>query len=107
MKVVPLISCRSYWRIHYVTLKRILRRCHAEVEAPIVFTHPIREPWRIIGLMLQLRGKMVRRENSWFRKHYPEYGHSREQGVQAYEKGRELGRQLMEDPEGPFTATVR
>lgn len=94
-RVIPFISCRSYWRWHYRTLKIYLRRCGALVEDPIVFTHPIREPWRLIGLVLQLRGKMVRREKSWFRKHYPGYGHSREQGLAAFRKGKEIAEKLL------------
>jgi multimeric flavodoxin WrbA len=94
-RVIPLISCRSYWRWHFRTLKTYLQRCGALVEEPIVFTHPIREPWRLIGLVLQLRGKMVRREKSWFRKHYPGYGHSKEQGIEAFRKGREIAEKLL------------
>lgn len=92
--IIPLISCRSYWRWHNRFLRERLQSIGAVVEEPIVFTHPIREPWRIIGLVLQLRGKMVRRENSWFRKHYPGYGHSKEQGIEAMQKGRETGEKL-------------
>ena len=95
--VIPFISCRSYWQLHYWTIKGYLRRYGAIVEKPVVFTHPIREPWRLIGLVLQLRGKMVRRENSWFRRHYPGYGHSKEQGTEALEKGRALGEKLLGD----------
>lgn len=94
-RVIPLISCRSYWRWHYRTLKTCLHRCGALIEEPIVFTHPIREPWRLIGLVLQLRGKMIRREKSWFRKHYPGYGHSKEQGIEAFRKGKEIAEKLL------------
>lgn len=94
-KVVPFISCRSYWRLHFWTLRRRLKKIGAGVLSPIVFLHPVKEPWRFIGLVLQLRGKMVRKENSWFRKHYPGYGHNREQGDEAKEKGIQLARQLI------------
>jgi len=94
-KVIPFISCRSYWRIHYWSIKSILKRYGAHVEAPIVFTHPTAEPWRFIGLVLQLRGKMMRKDKSWFRKHYPGYGHNKAQGIEAMEKGRMLGKKLM------------
>jgi len=46
-------------------------------------------------LILQLRGKMVRKENSWFRKHYPEYGHNRAQGTSAMEEGKRIGQLLL------------
>ncbi len=96
-EVVPFISCRSYWRLHYWTIKRRLQRYGAEPAEPLVFVHPIREPWRIIGLILQLRGKMVRKDKSWFRKHYPGYGHSREQGEAALQAGRKVARHLLGD----------
>lgn len=95
--VIPFISCRSYWRLHYWTLKRRLGACGSKVQKPIVFMHPQAEPWRFIGLLLQLRGKMMRRENSWFRKRYPSYGHSKEQGGEAAEEGRILAEKLLND----------
>ena len=97
--VIPFISCRSYWRIHYWTLKSRLKQCRALLAEPIVFTHPIREPWRLIGLVLQLRGKMIRKDKSWFRQHYPGYGHSKEQGLEAFLKGKELARKLLNSEE--------
>jgi hypothetical protein len=93
--VIPFISCRSYWQLHYWTIKGCLGRYGAKVEKPVVFTHPMREPWRLIGLVLQLRGKMVRKENSWFRRHYPGYGHNKEQGAEAMEKGKALAEKLL------------
>jgi hypothetical protein len=95
--VIPLISCRAYWRVHSWELGRYLKKCGAKVESPIVFTHLIREPWRTMGLILQLRGKMVRKENSWFRKHYPGYGHNREQGVLALDLGRKLAKRILNE----------
>jgi hypothetical protein len=95
--VIPFISCRSYWRIHYWDLKRQLLRWGAEVAKPIVFAHPMKEPWRFIGLVMQLRGKMVRKGNSsWFRKHYPGYGHSKEQGEEAFRKGTEVAKMVQQ-----------
>lgn len=93
-RVVPFISCRSYWRIHYLEIKRFLMRCGAKVDPVVVFTHPTKEPFRFIGLVLQLRGKMVRKEGSWFRKHYPGYGHNEAQGLLAREKGVQLAKDL-------------
>lgn len=95
--VVPLISCRSYWRIHYWSIKHKLKKYGAETAPPIVFVHPIKEPWRIAGLLMQLRGKMVRKKNSWFRKHYPAYGHTKEQGEEAKRAGFKLGEKLQTD----------
>ncbi len=94
-KVIPFISCRSYWRLHHWTVRHRLKLYHSKPATPIVFVHPIREPWRFIGLVLQLRGKMVRREKSWFRKHYPGYGHSKEQGDEAVAAGRRVALDLL------------
>lgn len=93
--VLPFISCRSYWRWHYWTVKYYLKRYGAKLAEPIVFNHPIKEPWRFIGLILQLRGKMIRKENSWFRKNYPGYGHNKSQGAIAIEQGKRVGQQLL------------
>ncbi len=95
--VIPFISCRSYWRLHYWTLKRRLASCGCNVQRPIVFLHPQKEPWRFIGLLLQLRGKIMRRENSWFRQHYPAYGHSKGQGNEAMEEGQKLAEKILRD----------
>jgi hypothetical protein len=92
--VIPFISCRAYWRLNNWELGRRLKKIGARVSNPIVFSHPISEPWRTIGLIIQLRGKMVRKENSWFRKKYPGYGHSREQNNIALEEGHKLGKKI-------------
>jgi len=94
--VIPLISCRSYWRIHYWGLKRSLAKCGARTGTPVVFEHPMNEPWRFFGLLMQLRGKMVRKKKSWFRKQCPGYGHSRQQGEEAKIEGGRPGRELEE-----------
>ncbi|MDK9706709.1 MAG: hypothetical protein OEL83_06620 [Desulforhopalus sp.] len=94
-RVVPFISCRSYWQLHFWNVQRRLKACGAKVAEPIVFMHPGKEPWRFIGLLLQLRGKVVGRENSWFRRHYSGYGHSKQQGLEAMAKGKDLGEKLI------------
>lgn len=96
-RVMPFISCRSYWRTHYWGLSRILNRLGAEVMAPIVYLHSANEPWRTVGLFLQLVGRLPRLETSWFRKRYPRYGHSREQWQDAAEQGRKIARMLLEE----------
>jgi len=95
--IIPFISCRSYWRFHYWTLKRRLGLYGCDVQSPIVFMHPQKEPWRFIGLILQLRGKILRRQHTWFRQHYPAYGHSKEQGADAMEKGKKLAERMFND----------
>ena len=93
--VIPFISCRSYWRLHNWTLKRRLCSLGACVKKPVVFMHPAKEPWRFIGLILKLRGKVMQREYSWIKKHYPGYGHSREQGAEALQTGRKHAEELL------------
>lgn len=95
--VIPFISCRAYWRAHYWTIKRRLGRCGSMVGEPIVYTHPVNEPWRSLGLLLKLRGKMAHGRYAWFRKYYPRYGHSEEQGLEALEHGRNLAEKLLTD----------
>lgn len=92
-KVIPFISCRSYWRIHHLSLNRELRKVGATSQSPLVFLHPTKEPYRVIGLILKLRGKKIRGE--WFRKHYAMFGHSREQWKEAYQHGVDLGKNMI------------
>jgi hypothetical protein len=93
--VLPLISCRGYWRVHFWGLRSLLKKCGAKtVAAPIIFKHPTSEPWNTIGVFLKLAGKMPERGKGWFRKYYPKYGHSRKQIETAYELGKKLGYDL-------------
>ena len=93
--VLPLISCRGYWRVHFFGLRSLLKKCGAKVVAdPIVFKHPTSEPWNTVGVFLKLAGKMPDRGKGWFRKYYPKYGHSRKQFATAMELGRKLGKDL-------------
>ena len=94
-KVIPFISCRSYWRIHHLSLKRVFKRVGAQSLPPLVFKHPMKEPYRFIGLILKLRGKMIRKE--WFRKHYESYGHSKAQGQEAFQYGLTLGKNMSDE----------
>ncbi len=98
-EVSVFISCRSYWRLHYWSLRIALKRFGSFPTAPIIYVHPIKEPYRLIGLILQLRGKMIRRENSWFRKHYPGYGHNKSQLEDAYQKGLSVGAEIISKSE--------
>ncbi|MCF8055489.1 MAG: hypothetical protein K9K37_02500 [Desulfocapsa sp.] len=98
--VLPFISCRGYWRVHFWGLRSLLKKCGAgTVCSPIVFTHPNREPWNTIGVFLKLAGKMPESGTSWFRKYYPKYGHSRQQTETACELGKKLGQDLASGKE--------
>ncbi len=94
--VMPLISCRGYWRLHCWGLNRILVRCGAKLIPPIIFTHTTKEPWRTIGVFLKLAGKVPEAGKSWFRKYYPKYGHSRQQLASAEKIGQAMGDHLNE-----------
>lgn len=92
--VIPFISCRAWWGIHFLVLKRMLGACGATVAAPIVFTHPAGEPWRSIGLLFKLRGRQWRKKHSWLRRRYPEYGHDAAQGRRALKEGHALAEKI-------------
>ena len=91
-RVLPLISCRGYWRMHWWGLRHLLRRCRARVVNLIVFTHPSPEPWRTIGVFLKLAGKIP--ERMWFGKYYRKYGHTNAQLLEAERFGLMIGRAL-------------
>lgn len=93
--VMPIISCRSYWRTHYWWLKKILKSHGGKVLQPLIYQHTAKEPWRTIGLFLQIMGRMPRLETSKFRKNYPRYGHSKEQLNDAVEQGRRIAESLL------------
>ena len=93
-KVLPFISCRAYWRYHCRQLEKQLHLIGAQVEPPIVFEHPAREPWRFIGLVLQLRGMIGKKIHSLLKRKYPSYGHNQEQRVAALEYGKRVAARL-------------
>lgn len=92
--VMPLISCRGYWRIHWWGLKRLLCKNGAKVVNLIVFSHPNPEPWRTIGVFLKLAGRIPEKK-SWFAGKYRKYGHSRKQIQEAKHFGKMIGKELM------------
>ncbi len=95
--VLPFISCRGYWRVHFWRLRTLLKKIGARnVCDPIVFKHPTPEPWNTIGVFLKLAGQMPERGKGWFRKYYPKYGHSREQMETAVEVGQKLGEYIID-----------
>lgn len=92
--VLPLISCRGYWRTHWFGLRRLLNQCGASVPNSIVFAHPHKEPWRTLGVFLQIAGKSLSRSKI-FGRHYQRYGHSDIQYGEARVLGEELGKALI------------
>lgn len=98
-KVMPFISCRAYWRYHCHQLEKRLNQIGAVVEPPIVFEHPAKEPWRFIGLVLQLRGMIGKKIHSLIKSHYPSYGHNQEQRMEALECGKKVATRLIGEAE--------
>jgi hypothetical protein len=95
LDVLPLISCRGYWRVHFWGLRSLLKKCGAKyVCDPIVFNHPNSEPWNTIGVFFKLAGKVPERGKGWLHKHYKKYGHSRQQIETAMDVGRKLGQDI-------------
>lgn len=95
--VLPLISCRGYWRMHWWGLRQLLRKYNASVDNLIVFTHPSREPWRTLGVFLKLAGKVP--ERMWFSKYYNKYGHTNSQLIEAERFGTMIGQAIVEGNE--------
>ncbi len=85
-KTLPLISCRGYWKLHYRALNRAILAMGGKPLSPLIFTHPVKEPWRSIGVFLSLIGKQPQKMPV-IGKRYPRYGHSPEQ----IEDARRLG----------------
>ena len=94
--VIPLISCRGYWRAHWYGLRQKLRQCGATIPNLIVFTHPSREPWRTLGVFLKLAGKNPE-QSRLMKKVYPKYGHGKNQLVEAMRFGELIGQALSQE----------
>lgn len=93
-RVLPIISCRGYWRIHYWQLKYMLKKRRANVLKPVVFLHTGPEPWRTIGVFLKLAGKMPESGKSWISRRYQKFGHTRQQVEYARGLGLKFGRRI-------------
>jgi hypothetical protein len=87
--VIPLISCRSYWKLHWWELKKSILALGGKPEGPVVFTHPLKEPWRSIGVFLVLMGKNPEKM-PLIKHHFPRYGHTHDQADEAKRLGAEL-----------------
>lgn len=91
--VLPIISCRGYWRMHWYGLRRLLLKCGATVPNRIVFSHPAPEPWRTLGVFLKIAGQAPERSR-FIGRHYKRYGHSKEQLLEAERLGAIVGQCL-------------
>jgi hypothetical protein len=92
-EVLPLISCRGYWKVHWWGLQKKLEQCGAHFTNMIAFSHPNKEPWRTIGVFLKIAGKNPDR-TGFISKHYNRFGHSNEQMKEAYRFGVQIGESL-------------
>ena len=91
--VLPLISCRGYWRFHWYGLRALLKKCRATVPNVVAFSHPMKEPWRTVGVFLKIAGKNPEKLKG-FSRVYASYGHSREQRDEAWRFGMQIGEAL-------------
>jgi hypothetical protein len=99
--VLPLISCRGYWRNHWRVLRGMIRRAGGRSLDPWVVTHPQSEPWRSLGVFLSLMGRRPWRFPV-MRRRYPRFGHSGEQVAALRALAREKGAALLSPrPVGP------
>ena len=92
-EVLPVISCRGYWKLHWRGLRRELRRCGAHFSNIIAFSHPNPEPWRTVGVFMKIAGKNPER-SGFLGKHYTHFGHSNEQMEEAFRFGVQIGEAL-------------
>lgn len=92
--VIPLISCRGYWRMHLWGLKRLLTKCGAQVANAMIFSHPVKEPWRTLGVFLKLSGKHPEKM-ALLSGHYHRYGHDKAQLLKAEDFGKQIGSHLV------------
>jgi hypothetical protein len=92
-EVLPLISCRGYWKAHWWGLRKKLEQCGAHFSNMIAFSHPNSEPWRTLGVFLKIAGKNPERSR-FISKYYNHFGHSNEQMEEAYSFGMQIGESL-------------
>ncbi len=94
--ILPLISCRGYWLMHFIGLRNLLENCGGRVPNCLIFSHPNKEPWRTIGVFLKIAGKNPERSPFWS-KYYTRFGHSRKQQLEATKFGTLIGKALTND----------
>lgn len=92
--VLPLLSCRGYYRIHEYLLRRQLNRCGAHLHESLIFSHPVKEPWSTIGVFLKSAGYRPERL-AMLKKHYPHFGHTVPQLLQIRHEGSRIALSLQ------------
>jgi len=92
--VQPVISCRSYWRLHWWSLRKRIQAASGTALPPWIYTHVAREPWRTIGVFLTLAGKNPKKFPV-LKLYYSRYGHGENQIQDAEMKAMNLGKQMQ------------
>jgi len=93
--VVPLICCRTYWRLHERVMRRLLLAAGSRVLQPVVFRHPLPGFWCAIGVFVKLAGKMPRFLRPILQSHCPRFGFTAQQIDEAKAIGRKLAQSLQ------------
>ena len=94
--VLPFISCRSYWQLHYWEMRRALRGADVRFLKPRVFFHPSPGIWCTLGVFLKLAGKVPGAWRPVVQRYCPRYGHNSQQIEEAKNFGRSLADRLRE-----------
>jgi flavodoxin len=94
--VLPLISCRKYWRTNAWYLKKRIIKSGGIPEQPIHYQHPVPDPWNLVGVFLTIAGKSPRKIPV-MKKYYPRYGHTTRQLEQAVKDGEKIGAFLLKN----------
>ncbi len=97
--VIPLISCRGYYRLHERVLKKMLTRCGARPGRSIIFSHPVPEPWSTIGVFLRSAGYRPE-QIPFLAERYNHFGHSVDQLLEIKARGRQIRAQLLQEKAG-------
>jgi len=92
--VLPVISCRGYWRLHWYKLRKKLLQCGAVVPNIVAFTHPVKEPWSSVGVFLKIAGKSPEK-SKLIGRYYRRYGHSKDQLDEAWRFGMQIGEAIV------------
>ena len=94
-RVLPLISCRGYYRLHNYLLRRELLKMGAHLEESLILNHPVEEPWSTIGVFLKSSGYHPEKMDL-LKNHYKHYGHTKDQLKKVREHGQDTAKRLLQ-----------
>jgi len=95
-KVIPLLSCRGFYKIHDRLLRKQLKTCGALLDKSLVFLHPVKEPWSTIGVFLKSAGYNPQKI-AILKNHYPHFGHTTDQLHEIKESGCKIALSLRHE----------